>query len=103
MKDIFTFLGYTKIEKMNEDTLNAKDHYLIGNTTFLTGHNDTGDLETFYIHTIWFYTSQLANTTFERHTLGIGIFTMQGFEWRQNKESKDIYRQFTNKKSNLTT
>ena len=108
-KDMFIFLGYTRIDdtdwylqKIDEYISNAKAFYLIGSTTFLTSSNNVGDLETFYMHAMRFYTPQLAKTTFERHGLGIGIFNMQGFE-RRNKESKNTYRRFTNKKNNLTT
>ena len=38
--------------------------------------------------------------TFERHGLGVGIFTMQGFE-RRNKESKNCLKRFTNNKDNV--
>ena len=77
-KDMFIFLGYTRIDdtdwylpKIDEYTSTAKAFYLIGSTTFLTSSNNVGDLETFYMHAMHFYTPQLAKTTFERHGLGI--------------------------------
>eukprot|EP00957_Ditylum_brightwellii_P015137 1140869-Ditylum_brightwellii.AAC.1 len=42
--------------------------------------NAKGDDESFYFHVMRFYIPQLAGATFERHSLGVGIFTMQGFE-----------------------
>ena len=40
----------------------------------------------------------MARITFERHNLDIGVFIMQDFE-RRNKESKNVYKRLTNKKS----
>ena len=77
----------------------VKAFYSCGSNTFLT-KDDTGDLENFYCHVLRFYMPQHARTTWERHKLGLGIFTMQGFE-RRNKESKNCFRRFTNKKSNF--
>ena len=42
----------------------------------------------------------VADTTFERHKTGVGIFTMQGFE-RRNKESKTTLRRFSNYTGNV--
>ena len=77
----------------------VKAFYSCGSNTFLT-KDDTGDLENFYCHVLRFYMPQHARTTWERHKLGLGIFTMQGFE-RRNKESKNCFRRFTNKKGNF--
>jgi len=43
---------------------------------------------------------KIAEITLERHKLGVGIFTMQGFE-RRNKESKNTIKRFStsNRKS----
>jgi hypothetical protein len=49
--------------------------------------------ETFYFHAFRFYVPKLALLTYERHKLGLGIFSMQGFE-RRNKESKNTLKQF---------
>ena len=43
---------------------------------------------------------QLQKKTFKQHTLGLGIFSMQGFE-RRNKESKNVFRHFNNRKENV--
>ena len=42
----------------------------------------------------------IAKITFERHRLGVGIFTMQGYE-RRNKESKKTFKRFNNHKGNI--
>ena len=67
-----------------------------GCSTFLIDDVD----EIFYLHTLCFYLPVHAQLTFERHKLGLGIFTMQGFK-RRNKESKDCIKRFStvNRKS----
>ena len=67
-----------------------------GRLTFLVDERD----ETMYVHTLCHYLPLHAKVTFERHRLGLGIFTMQGFE-RRNKESKNCIRRFStgNRKS----
>ena len=42
----------------------------------------------------------VARETWYKHGVGVGIFTMQGFE-RKNKESKNNYKWFTNKKGDF--
>ena len=63
--------------KKYEDDL--KKFYDVGKTSFLSSKTE-GDIETCYCHTLRFYMLQIAQTTFEKHKLGLGIFTMQGFE-----------------------
>ena len=43
---------------------------------------------------------KIAKETLEKHKLGLGIFTMQGFEQR-NKESKNTLRRFCNGKGDI--
>ena len=62
---------------------------------------DTGDKETFYMHSLRHYTMKHAQDTWIKYKLGIGIFTMEGFE-RRNLESKQAVRNHTNKKDNIT-
>ena len=50
--------------------------------------------ESFYMHCLRFYMPKIAEITLERHKLGVGIFTMQGFE-RRNKESKNTIKRFS--------
>ena len=52
------------------------------------------------MRTLWFHIPKIARETWEKHGLGVGVFTMQGFE-RRNKESKNTLRRFTNKKGNI--
>ena len=42
----------------------------------------------------------IAKRTLKKHGMGLGIFTMQGFEHR-NKESKICFIKLTNKKGNV--
>lgn len=59
-----------------------------------------GDKETYYLHALKYYIPKHARKIWDTHKLGIGIFTMQGFE-RRNKESKNIMRRFNIKKHNI--
>ena len=104
LKKIFTFTSISHIEngieysqKMRTFYSDVKDLYKYGKNTYLRGNEYD---ETFYFHCLAFYLPKLAKITFERHNLGLGIFTMQGFE-RRNKESKNCFKRFTtnNKKS----
>ena len=72
--------------------------YKYGAESFLS-KKSIGDCETFYMHTLRFYIPKIVDDTWKRFQLGIGIFTMQGFE-RRNKESKNIFVNHTNKKGN---
>ena len=70
--------------------------YEHGQRIFLS-NKTKGDLETFYFHVLRFYLPVHIDITFQRHGLGIGIFTLQGFE-QQNKESKNSIKRFCNGK-----
>ena len=101
MQDLFKFMSITYIDdqeiykiqliKFKKD---LKGFYKFGKNTYLS------DDETFYCHCFRYYLPQLVDITFERHKLGLGIFSMQGFE-RRNKESKNSLRRFStmNRKS----
>ena len=52
------------------------------------------------MHCLRFYIPKIVDITYKNHNLGIGIFTMQGFE-RRNKESKNILRRFSNGMGNI--
>ena len=105
---ITPFLVITKIDdvneyklKLNEFEKNLKELYDIGGRSFLTKNPaEVGDDETFYFHVLRFYMPHIAKVTLEEHGLGLGIFTMQGFECR-NKESKNILRRFNNGIGNI--
>ena len=49
------------------------------------------------MHILRFYIAEAAKVTYARHQMGVGVFNMQGFE-RRNKESKNIYKRFSNHK-----
>jgi hypothetical protein len=112
-KDIFKLLSVTKIDErqgsrdwylaeIDEYENKVKNFYDIGSKSFLTSnHNDIGNEESFYFHTLRYYIPRIARITFDRHKLGVGIFTMQGFE-RRNKESKNCMKRFNNYKANMT-
>ena len=85
-------------ESNSKFEFDLKIFYAAGAKTFFTKRN-TGDLENPYSHVLRFYLPKHAKTTWDRHQLGLGIFSMQGFE-RRNKESKNTYRRFTNHKHN---
>ena len=102
LRPIFKFMSITYIENesaylkdLNHFKKNVRLLFKYGKDTFLAG----GDV-TFYFHCIRFYLPQLADLTFKRHKLGLGIFNMQGFE-RRNKESKNSLNRFAtlNRKS----
>ena len=103
---ITSFLVITTIENKEEHERkvlvfekNIKAFYAAGAKTFLT-KNNIGDDETFYLHCLRFYIPKIAKQTFEQHNMGIGIFTMQGFE-RRNKESKNVLKRFSNNRGNI--
>ena len=88
-------------KEMLEFDKNVANFYESGKHSFLTKKaSQPGDDETFYMHCLQFYIPQIAKTTFEEYNLGIGIFTMQGFE-RRNKESKNVMRKYCNYKGNI--
>ena len=105
---ITPFLVITTIEnenvykqKMLEFELNVKEMYKEGKLTILTKNPlKEGDNETFYLHCLRFYIPKIVKITYKKHNLGVGIFTMQGFE-RRNKESKNAMRRFSNNRGNI--
>ena len=52
------------------------------------------------MHYLRFYMPMIARKTMQDHQLGLGIFTMQGYE-RRNKESKNNLKRFKNGKRSL--
>ena len=102
------FIGLTKIPnkhtfdtKLEEYIWLSKELYDAGSKTTLT-KNNKGDLETSYFHVVRYYVPQIAKECYEKYKVGIGIFTMQGFE-RRHKESKNTLRRFSNKKGDIVT
>ena len=47
------------------------------------------------MHCLRFYLPHIAKETLKEHNLGLGVFTMQGFE-HQNKISKRVWNRFNN-------
>ena len=99
---IVPFLQITKIDdqseyevKMSQFLENLKDFYEVGGNSFLTKGGTSGDDETFYMHCLRFYLPDIAKKTLKDHKLGLGVFTMQGFE-HQNKISKRLWNRFNN-------
>ena len=108
---LVTFLSTTKIGTGEKDQYlnmlkafeqNVKKFYSAGGKSFLTKATVVGDDETFYMHCLRCYIPHIAKITYDQHHLGVGIFTMQGYE-RRNKESKWSYSHHTNKKGNILT
>ena len=103
---IFPFLTKARVTDKNihEEDLkmfdkNVKLLYKYGNMTFLTT-TEVGDQETFYMHCLRYYMPKIAWHTYQYHALGLGVFTMQGYE-RRNKESKNTLKRFSNFKGNI--
>ena len=87
--------------KLHEFEKRVAKLYDIGGRSFLTKNPaEVGGDETFYFHVLRYYLPQIAQTTLDRHSLGLGIFTMQGFECR-NKESKNTLRRLSNGHGNI--
>ena len=67
-----------------------------GLRSFMT-NSQRGDKESFYSHTLSCYLPQMLKETYERHNLGLGIFSMEGFEYK-NYTSKQVLNNRTNGK-----
>ena len=97
---LFKFLAISHLRDRTEEQYveqilffeqNLKKFYDVGSRTFLTKGAEVGKEETFYLHALRYYMPKVVRTTYDRHKLGVGIFSMQGFE-RRNKESKHCMR-----------
>ena len=102
LQRIFKFITISYIEnrdeyceKLQQFKTDVKTFFNCGRSTFLEGEDVS-----FYFHCLRFYLPQIAEETFNKHGLGLGIFSMQGFE-RRNKESKNTLSRFStlNRKS----
>ena len=88
-------------QKLKNFRENLKKFYEVGRTSFLTKVSEKpGGDETFYMHALRFYMPMIAKHTLSEHKMGLGVFTMQGYE-RRNKESKNTLRRFGNSKGNI--
>ena len=89
------------LSELDDWVLLLEKFYFVGGKTFLTKNKAyLGDDETFYMHVLRFYMPKIAKQTVEKHNLGLGIYTVQGFE-RRNKESKNTLKRFSNNKGNV--
>jgi len=80
---------------------NVKKFYNYGRYSFLCGDDGVdGQMETAYMHILRYNIAHFAKLTFDRHKLGVGVFTLQGYE-RRNKESKIIFANHTNSRGNV--
>ena len=107
LPQIFRFCGIIEIENHDEYMmdvynfiLNVKELYAAGSNSFLTRFGENGDAETIYMHALRFYIPWIIEDTYNKFGLGIGIWTMQGFE-RRNKESKETVTRHCNRKGNI--
>ena len=99
LRRIVSFMTISRVENGNEyeDLLkkfraNVQEFYAVGKHSYVSKAED----ESFYIHCLCNYMPKLAEKTYVDHKVGLGIFTMQGFE-RRNKESKNTIQRFTTK------
>ena len=104
--DICPFLRKTTVEnkelyddELEEFQQNVKVFYEFGAHMFLTKY-DVGDRETSYMHILRYYMPHIAQETYFKHGIGLGAFTMQGFE-RRNKESKNTLHIVSNHRGNI--
>ena len=63
-------------------------------------NNNFGDSENFCLRALFYHCPQLIQKIFDDHKMGIGIFTLQGFD-RRNKESKWVAKIFYNGNHNV--
>ena len=73
--------------------------YSAGMLTFLTDRVP-GDHETFYAHVVKWYFPQILKRTYNNYGLGLGIYTMEGFE-SINYMTKRLIRDHTNRRGNI--
>ena len=77
----------------------VKNLYKFGHKTFMTRRNK-GDAETFYLHTLYNYIPKFLKLTYDRHRLGVAVFSMESFEYK-NYTSKNVVLNRTNRKGNI--
>ena len=75
------------------------DKYHVGGETILST-DYAGVNVSFYSHCVRLYLPKIAKVTLEKHIMGLFTFIMQVFE-HQNKEYKECFVKFTNKKRNI--
>ena len=97
LEKLFKFLSLTYLQdtsdylkRIEEYERNVKDLFKFGKKSYL--NKESGNV-TFYFHVLRYYFPKFAKSTLNAHGIGIGIFSMQGFE-RRNKESKNTLKRF---------
>ena len=82
-------------KEIQQFEVDVKQFYEYGRTIFLASKSgEIGSLETSYSHILRFNWAKLAQITYTRHKVSIGVFTLQfqGYEKRRNnKESKKSF------------
>lgn len=86
-------------KELQQFKVNVVNFYAHAKLSFLD-QSDPGSNETFYCHVLRCYLAPIAEETLEHHGVGLGVFTMQGFE-HVNKKSKRAYVSHTNGKHNV--
>ena len=89
-------IANTLMEKYAQE---AEILYTSGHQTFMT-KTDKGDSETFYLHTLYKYVPYFMKLTYQRHRLGVAIFNMEPFEYK-NFTSKRVVLHRTNRRGNI--
>ena len=64
----------------------VKQFYDAGIKSFLTSASE-GDGETFYVHNITSYMPGILDDIYKKHKLGPGIWSMEGFEYKNAQRS----------------
>ena len=103
--DLYKFLVKAKVDgnyldKVKVFEKNAELFYEAGKISFLSEGTDISGKETSYIHVLRFVTGKLARLTFNCHSVGIGVFILQGYK-RRNQESNYVALRHTNKLYNF--
>ena len=93
-------VGRNYLEEVEVFKKNAKIFYEAGKKSFLSNDTNIGGKEMSYMHILRYITGPLAKLTYERHGVGIGVFTLKGYE-RRNTELKYIFVRHTNKLCNF--
>ena len=77
----------------------VKLFYDYGRDNFLS-ETSVGDQETFYLHIMRWEFLRMLEKYYKKHKIGLGVFSMEGFE-AKNSKSKTAIRQRSNCKGNV--
>ena len=96
---VFKFLSTTYIKNKESYKSQLKQFHCDVKAIYKCGrHTYLRDDEPFYFHCMRFYMPVIAEETYQKHQLGVGVFNMQGFE-RRNKESKTFLFNYSNNRN----